>query len=343
MVATQMFMQGMTQIVQNSTQQSKTNNSDSTNQTQKFDDLLKEKQPKPETTQNESTQKPDFNDEASENEQVISLQSFGYFTQNMQLHNVQTQDLASVNTANTNIMQGANMQVVNLQNPEGELPQNKGEVSLEENVKTQNAQVQTQGEEQAAKTDIVELSSQNTSSEDSASDGENENLGNLQLFKDVKTSPVKVGEAQNLDTTSENFDANLHKAISTADLQGAEKIVLQLSPSTLGNVTVEMSRTPDGALNVILIAENEAAARLINEHSSKLGAMLLNTNAEQVKVEVVQVQESEQSRYEQQDNPNRQSKGNENRQQSQRQNEQNPQDFMQRLRLGIEQIQVSSA
>ncbi len=341
MVATQMLMQSMTQISQNSAQQKEQSKTNSDNSSTKFEDLLNGKQPKQDISQSESAQKPEFDDEMSENSQVISLQNFGFLTQNLQTQNVQLQDLSTVNSLNA--MQGANIQVVNTQNPQGELPQGASEIMPEENAKTQNAVAQTQVDEQAPKTDVVQLSSQNASSEDSTSEGENENLGNLQLFKDVKATPVKVGEAQTLDTTSEQFDVNLHKAISQADLQGAEKIVLQLSPSSLGNITVEMSRTPEGALNVILIAENDAAARLINEHSSKLGAMLLNTNAEQVKVEVVQVQESEQSRYEQQDNPNRQSKGNENRQQNQRQNEQNPQDFMQRLRLGIEQIQISSA
>ncbi len=351
MNATQMSMQTMVNITEQLPKpQSNTSKAENSTDRKSFDDLLKEKT----TSQNNeqinsqtAQSKPTNDDESVQDEQVISAQASGFMaqinanSQNVQMvdlsnytTNAQTLNFTDVNMQNTN---GQNMQTQHQQgqNPAGEIAQG----AMQNASETQQAQ--------SANTDKVQISAKGINEQEVLADEETSlnNYMQTQLFKDVKSTPIKVAQPQTLDTTADAFDTNLYKAISEADLAGANKIILNLSPANLGNVTVEMSTTPEGVLNVVLIAETDAAARLINENSSKLGAMLLHTNAEQVKVEIMQVEQGEQSQYNRQDDPNRQSRGNDGRgnSQTQKQQETNEIDFMQKLRLGLEQAQYSSA
>ncbi len=347
MQATQLLMQTMANMVQQQTQSTDTSNSEK--KTQSFEDLMREKQPDVADAKSETvdSEKPETEVEITDEAKAILAQNYSFLPQSELNANASLlMDLSNSSIKGINFdVQQLNMSGNFEQNAQGQAQQSvDGEILAQG--EQEQAQTIVQTTEQSQNTDKVEISTKGEVSTEVQQDGEvdldQNNIGS-QLFKDVKTTPVKVGETQVVDTSTETFDANLAKAVTTADMMGAEKITLQLSPASLGNVTIEMSRTPEGVLNVIFITETDTAAKLINEHSSKLGALLLNTSTDQVKVEVQQSAESEQGNWQQQqDNPNRHSQGNNGQGEAKKQEESNPFDFMQRLRLGLEQNQVSN-
>ena len=114
------------------------------------------------------------------------------------------------------------------------------------------------------------------------------------LFREVEHMPVKVGDTTALDTTAPQFDNQLADTLDTALADGVQRLELKLTPENLGTVVVEMTRNPDGALHIVLRAETEQAARLLNDHSHSLGMLLQNSAQGEVRVEVPQPQQSEQ-------------------------------------------------
>ena len=108
--------------------------------------------------------------------------------------------------------------------------------------------------------------------------------------------PVKVGEKVEIDTTAPaaDVDAKLSKALTQALDNGSQHVEITLSPANLGTVTAEFTRTPEGALHLVLRAENEHAAKLLSEHANTLGLMLQDSTRGEVRVEVPQPHQGQQ-------------------------------------------------
>ena len=157
------------------------------------------------------------------------------------------------------------------------------------------------------------------------------------LFRQVEHTPVKVGEAAPLDTTAEDFDAQSAKTIAEALEKGLQKVELKLSPASLGNVTVELTRTAEGAIHVVLTAEREQAMKLLTDHAGQLGNLLQNNTGADVRVEVPQ---NQQGRQAWQEGQGQHHQGQSQQQQSHSQQEQ--EDFLQQLRLGLIQMEEES-
>ena len=155
------------------------------------------------------------------------------------------------------------------------------------------------------------------------------------VFENVKAAPIKVGEAPMPEQTESK---DLTQQVSAPLLQAMEKgestVKLQLTPESLGTVTVEITRSGDGALHVALSAQNNETRGLLERHSGDLQAMLARGGQENVQVEVQRQQESQQH----QDNPYDGHNGQDQSQQQQQQQRRKPnhgQDFIQQLRLGL--------
>ena len=155
------------------------------------------------------------------------------------------------------------------------------------------------------------------------------------LFREVEHMPVKVGDTTALDTTAPQFDNQLADTLDTALADGVQRLELKLTPENLGTVVVEMTRNPDGALHIVLRAETEQAARLLNDHSHSLGMLLQNSAQGEVRVEVPQPQQSEQQPWKQPDQNGGQQQGGDSQPQRQHREEQNTDDFLSQLRLGL--------
>ena len=155
------------------------------------------------------------------------------------------------------------------------------------------------------------------------------------LFREVEHMPVKVGDTTALDTTAPQFDNQLADTLDTALADGVQRLELKLTPENLGTVVVEMTRNPDGALHIVLRAETEQAARLLNDHSHSLGMLLQNSAQGEVRVEVPQPQQSEQQPWKQPDQNGGQQQGGEGQPQRQHREERSTADFLSQLRLGL--------
>lgn len=155
------------------------------------------------------------------------------------------------------------------------------------------------------------------------------------LFREVESTPVKVGDAAPLDTTAEDFDAQAAKTIAQALEKGSQKVELKLSPANLGNVTVELTRTAEGVIHVVLTAEREQAMKLLTEHAGQLGNLLQSNTAADVRVEVPQNQQGRQAWQEGQNHPQQ----GQSQQQQRQHGQQEQEDFLQQLRLGLIQME----
>lgn len=149
------------------------------------------------------------------------------------------------------------------------------------------------------------------------------------LFRNVDVMPVKVGDGAVLDTENTEFDRNLSQTIQQAADQGLQKVEIELNPQHLGKVVVEMTRDPEGLLQVVLHTENQHAARLLQEHAGTLQELLQGNHSGQVQLEV-SAQESQSDTWQP---PDQQHSGGQPREQ--RNHRQHTEDFLNQLRLGL--------
>lgn len=156
--------------------------------------------------------------------------------------------------------------------------------------------------------------------------GESENTQTL--FRDVKATPVKVGDAPVADTTAKDLDAQLAKQIDSGLAKGAEQVTIRLAPENLGSVTIDLIKAQDGSLQVVLHTSNDKAANLLNQHAESIGALLQNNTQSTVQVEVQRQDQQNQQGQQQGQHQNGQN-------QQQGRHRQSSEDFLQQLRLGL--------
>lgn len=165
------------------------------------------------------------------------------------------------------------------------------------------------------------------------------------LFRDVEAAPVKVGEAAYTpEQTAETQDVStqISSQLTQALEQGASRVEIQLTPESLGRVTVEITQTPDGMLHIALNAERSETRGLLEKHAANL-QMILGRGQEPVQVEVQRQEESQQNQNQQ--NPydghsgNQQSRQ-EQQEQHRQQHPQQSQDFFHQLRLGLVSVEA---
>jgi len=160
---------------------------------------------------------------------------------------------------------------------------------------------------------------------------ENADVGIAQpLFRDVQTVPVKVGETPVADTKQPDLDAQLAKQIGTTLKDGAQQVKIQLTPESLGTLTIDLTRTQDGALQVVLHTTTEKAANLLSQHVENLGALLQSNTQNTVQVEVQRQEQNQQ--FQQQSQQQNQQHG---QSQQHSRHQQSGEDFLQQLRLGL--------
>ena len=119
--------------------------------------------------------------------------------------------------------------------------------------------------------------------------------------------------------------------VNSAD---ANRVEVTLTPENLGKLTVEISRSTDGTLSVVVHTSNERAANLLEKGIDGLRQAMAASAERGVQIQVRGSEESQQQFL----NPDGQNE--QNRQQQQQQNgrrheQQRAQDFLQQLRLGL--------
>ncbi len=154
------------------------------------------------------------------------------------------------------------------------------------------------------------------------------------LFHEVESVPVKVGETYVVDTETQDMDANLADTIRQGLDEGARQIEIRLNPEHLGAVTIQLTQSSDGALQVVLHTENGRAAGLLTQHLDGLHQALQGLGQSQVNVEVQRGQEStpSQRQFYQADPDGR---GQQQQHQQQQEQRAKSDDFLHQLRLGL--------
>lgn len=152
------------------------------------------------------------------------------------------------------------------------------------------------------------------------------------LFGQTEQMPVKVGETVTVDTTAPapQMEQSIGKALSRGLEDGAQRLEIRLTPANLGTVTAEFVCSPEGALHVVLRAENPEAAKLLGDHAGALGLLLQDGARSEVRVEVPQPQQNQQS-WQQPD----QEGGHQQQQQQRHAPRQETESFLHQLRLGL--------
>ena len=179
----------------------------------------------------------------------------------------------------------------------------------------------------------MELTVKTEEEQDDANLDASEMAASQPLFKDVKAAPVKVGENFQLDTEEPEMDTQLADTIRFAAQQGLKQIEIKLSPENLGNLTVKLTQSADGTLQVVLHTANAKAANLLNQHLDNLNAALQGYGQNnEVRVEVQRNEDSQQAQ--QQADPDGHNR-HQQQQQQQQQDSGHDGDFLQKLRLGL--------
>ena len=127
-------------------------------------------------------------------------------------------------------------------------------------------------------------------------------------------------------------EAQLAQALQT----GETMVRIQLTPENLGEVTVEITQSSDGALRIALSAHNDSTRGLLERHASDLQGMLASRTNQNVEVNVQRQAESQQNQNQQHnyDGHNGHAQDGQERRRQQREHT-SPEDFMQQLRLGL--------
>ena len=156
------------------------------------------------------------------------------------------------------------------------------------------------------------------------------------IFHDVKSVPVKVGEAEAAEQPDEpNVAQQIDSQLIQALRDGESMVRVQLTPENLGTVTVEISQSAQGILRIALSAHSTETRALLERHAGELQGLLSSRTQQTVEVDVQRQQESQQSQQHQNyEGHNGHAQDGQERRRQQREHT-SSQDFMQQLRLGL--------
>lgn len=182
-----------------------------------------------------------------------------------------------------------------------------------------------------------------------AEDGqETEEAEETPVFEHLEAVPVRVADRVEkpeapIELETPQAPEQIAAKIGPAIDAGASHVELSLSPEHLGKLTVELTRSGDGTLSVVIHASTPKAAALLEQHADGLQQLLAASNRDEVQVEVRGNTEAQQQFLNPNENGQRQQEQQQQHQRNQ-QEDQNQQrqgadmDFMQRLRLGLTAI-----
>ncbi|MBR2481960.1 MAG: flagellar hook-length control protein FliK, partial [Oscillospiraceae bacterium] len=129
--------------------------------------------------------------------------------------------------------------------------------------------------------------------------------------------------------TAESVKAQIGDKLTETLANGETRVELQLTPDHLGKITIELTKSGDGALHVTLFAENSQTRLMLERDMGGLQSLLHQNVREDVQVEV-----SHQSEAQQQESYDGHQQQNQ-REQEQKHQRQQGEDFLNQLRLGL--------
>lgn len=217
--------------------------------------------------------------------------------------------------------------------PRENLPLTQAPMQIQVSEKILNAKPSATDEHDTFAADRNQQDTQSVRQEDMPQVTDSTGGWHTPVFEQTEQMPVKVGESVTVDTTTPaaQLEQELGKVLDRGLKDGEQHLTIQLSPANLGTVTAEFVRSPEGALHVVLRAENPQAAKLLGDHAGALGLLLQDGTRGEVRVEVPQPQQDQQL-WQQPD----QGSGHQQQQQQQhRAPRQETESFLHQLRLGL--------
>ena len=211
--------------------------------------------------------------------------------------------------------------------------------TVETVVEEPHAEVETANDDAMPEVKTVEQSATtNTAAEQSGADTEQGEesfveevevtVGEQKVFREVETAPIKVSEAASEAETVESVETQISDKLTETLAKGETRVELQLNPDHLGKITIELTKSGDGALHVSLFAEKSETRLMLERDMGGLQSLLHQNVREDVQVEVSRQQEAQQ--HESYEGHQQQ-----NREQEQKHERQQSEDFLDQLRLGL--------
>ena len=158
------------------------------------------------------------------------------------------------------------------------------------------------------------------------------------VFGQVESVPVKVGDVAQPQQTenTQDVETQLKDRLTQALRNGDTKVEIQLNPVELGNVKIEVTRSAEGALYVVLTAEHTQTQSLLERHAAGLQSLLMGSSGtENVQVQVNRHQEGQQAENQNYDGSSGNGREDQQQREHRRQQPSDSADFLQQLRLGL--------
>lgn len=158
------------------------------------------------------------------------------------------------------------------------------------------------------------------------------------VFGQVESVPVKVGDVAQPQQTenTQDVETQLKDGLTQALRNGDTKVEIQLNPVELGNVKIEVTRSAEGALYVVLTAEHTQTQSLLERHAVGLQSLLMGSSStENVQVQVNRHQEGQQAENQNYDGSSGNGREDQQQREHRRQQPSDSADFLQQLRLGL--------
>ena len=155
------------------------------------------------------------------------------------------------------------------------------------------------------------------------------------LFRAAEGRPVKVGETYRLDTQAQDMEVKLADTVREGLEVGTQRIEIRLTPENLGTLTIRLTQSSDGALQVVLHTADAKAGDLLTRHLDGLHMALQGISQGQVQVEVQRNQDSAPAQQQQQHQADPDGRGQQQQQQHRQERQAKTEDFLHQLRLGL--------
>ena len=158
----------------------------------------------------------------------------------------------------------------------------------------------------------------------------------IPLFDDVEAAPIKVAEAPERAEQSEPVENQVTTKLAGLLENGETKVQIQLEPVELGKLTIELTRSEDGTLSVLLDAEKVQTRGLLEKHMGTLQEALTERGQKVAQITVERGDEAQRQDNQQRENFYDDGRNGQQQQEQQRRDERRDGlDFLQQLRLGL--------
>ncbi len=157
------------------------------------------------------------------------------------------------------------------------------------------------------------------------------------LFDQVDGTPFKVAaaHAKPLELNAPDAPEQLAEHIRVAVKAGIERVEMVLSPANLGKLTVEITRSENGVISVVLSAAEPKTAAMLERHAGNLQQLLEANTQSEVRLEVRSGEESQRQFLDPDDAQGRQNQQQQGQHRQERRREADDRDFIHQLRLGL--------